>query len=357
MQARHTETVKTFSIGYREQAYSESHHARNVAAHIGTEHLELEVTPAQALEVVAELPDWYDEPFADSSQIPTLLLSRLTRAHVTVALSGDGGDEVFGGYNRYLWLPRLWRRFGAWPRALRNSLACLAEGLPPGAWDGVASLVPERSRPRQFGDKLWKAADALRADDIDAAYQRLVTHWPAPRDIVKGVGRLAAGAAGGTDARSLAAIESRMQLLDMQTYLPDDILTKVDRASMAASLEARVPLLDHRLVEAMWRVPLDMKIRAGEGKWLLRRILYKYVPRTLLERPKMGFAVPIDAWLRGPLRDWAEALLDEGRLRREGWLEPDPVRRAWREHLSGRHNWQHRLWAVLMFQAWQERWL
>ena len=356
MQAQSDRPVKTFTIGFHERGYDEARHAKAVAAHLGTEHTELYVEPSHALDIIPKLAEWYDEPFADSSQIPTFLVSEMTRRHVTVALSGDGGDELFAGYNRYFWGEALWRRLGRLPGGARRAGAGLLTALPPSAWDRLFAAVPVRLRPPQAGDKLHKLADVLRLPDQAALYRRLVSHWEEPASLVPGASEAGIPWDLMADPKMPDFVE-RMQRLDTVTYLPDDILTKVDRASMAVALEARVPLLDHRVVEFAWRLPMTQKIRGGDGKWLLRQVLHRYVPRELIERPKMGFGVPIDVWLRGPLRDWAEALLDERRLRAEGFLDPAPIRRRWAEHLSGARNWQYPLWDVLMFQAWRERWL
>jgi asparagine synthase (glutamine-hydrolysing) len=353
MQSEATRPVKTFSIGFHEEEYDESAQAKAVAEHLGTEHVELFVTSREALDSIEELPRWFDEPFADSSQIPTLLLSRLTREHVTVAISGDGGDEVFGGYNRYVWLPRLWKATGRWPQPVRSAASWALQALSPDAWDSLGRAVPRGRRPRQLGDKIWKAASALTARDIDASYYRIVSHWPNATELVPGSQQTNEGMESPSLSRDLSDPVARMQLLDMITYLPDDILTKVDRASMASSLEARVPLLDHRLVEFAWRLPRASLFANGQTKAPLRRILDRYVPRALIERPKSGFAVPINSWLRGPLRDWAEDLLSEKALADDGLLDPRPIRTAWAEHLSRRRNHQHALWCVLMFQAWR----
>jgi asparagine synthase (glutamine-hydrolysing) len=358
MQSMARQPVKTFTIGFHESGYNEAEHAKAVATHLGTEHTELYVTSRQAMDVIPLLPALYDEPFADSSQIPTYLVSALARQHVTVSLSGDGGDELFGGYNRYFWAMRLWQRLGRLPQPLRRALAAIALAPSPAAWDRlfrlVGPLLPTSLRYTNPGDKLHKSATLFAARQPEAIYQRLVSHWEDPAGVVLGAREPATAI---TDsARWLACDDfaQRMMYLDTVTYLPDDILVKVDRAAMGVSLETRVPLLDHRLLEFAWRLPLGMKIRDGQGKWLLRQVLYRHVPRHLIERPKMGFGVPIDAWLRGPLRDWAEALLDESRLRREGYFAPAPIRQKWAEHLSGRRNWAYHLWDVLMFQAWLE---
>ena len=356
MQAQSARPVKSFTIGFDEAGYDEARDAKQVARHLGTDHTELYVAPDDALAMIPRLASWYDEPFADSSQIPTCLVSEMTRRHATVALSGDGGDEVFAGYNRHVRAAALWRRVGVWPRPLRAALASLLRAVPPSAWDCLFQAAPYSLRQPQAGGKAHKFAAVLSAPDQDALYRRLVSQWDNP-DVLVRDGREPRGVLwDATLRRDFTDITERMQLLDAVTYLPDDILAKVDRASMAVGLEARVPLLDHRVVEFAWRLPPAMKVRNGQGKWLLRQVLRRYVPEKLTGRPKMGFGVPIDRWLRGPLRDWAESLLAEERLRESGYLEPAPIRRAWAEHLSGRRNLQHQLWCVLMFEAWRETW-
>jgi asparagine synthase (glutamine-hydrolysing) len=354
MQAQSERPIRTFTIGFHEEAYNEAKHAKKVAEHLGTEHTELYVEPRDALDVIPKLPLIYDEPFADSSQIPTFLVSELTRNHVTVALSGDGGDELFAGYNRYFWAEAVWRKLQLLPKPARGGMAMVLRAFPPAHWDRIFGIVPSRLRPRLAGDKLHKLADLFALSDRDALYRQLLTHWDAPASLVHG-GKEPTGILWDTDlVNEFSDFTERMQFLDSVTYLPDDILTKVDRASMQVGLEARVPLLDHRVVEFVWRLPGIMKVRKGKGKWLLRQILDRYVPKALIERPKMGFGVPIDSWLRGPLRDWGETLLAERRLREEGFFKPEPIRKKWQEHLSGKRNWQYPLWDVLMFQAWLE---
>jgi asparagine synthase (glutamine-hydrolysing) len=355
MQAQSAQRVRTFSIGFSEAGYDEAPFAKAVAQHLGTDHTELYVEPSHALDVIPRLSDWWDEPFADSSQIPTYLVCALTRKHVTVVLSGDGGDEVFCGYTRYLLGAQLWSRMHRLPPALRHAVACGIRRVSPGNWERLAALVPARFRPPHVGMRAHKFADSLDRSDPDAVYLQMLSHWHQPDAIVlnakEAKGRL-------WDAETPALVPhfvDRMQYLDTLTYLPDDILTKVDRASMAVALEARVPLLDHRVVEAAWRLPLETKMRDGKGKWMLRQILARYVPVSLFERPKMGFGVPIDRWLRGPLRDWAENLLGEGRLRSQGLLDPGPIRERWHAHLEGGANWAYPLWNVLMLQAWLDR--
>ncbi len=358
MQMQSARPVQTFTIGFHEAGYNEAEHALAVARHLGTEHTEMYVTAQQALDVIPRLPALYDEPFSDSSQIPTFLVAQLARRHVAVSLSGDGGDELFGGYNRYFMGRSLWRKIGRVPRGLRAATAGGINMLSPAAWNRIlaplAGVLPHHLRYANFGDKLHKLADVLAVREPDALYHGLVSHWPDPAAIVIGGHEPPTALTDPARRAALGDFTERMMYLDLVSYLPDDILVKVDRAAMGVSLETRVPLLDHEVVEFAWRVPLSMKIRDGQGKWLLREVLYKHVPRALIERPKMGFGVPLDAWLRGPLRDWAEALLAEDRLRREGYFHAAPIREKWQEHLTGRRNWQYHLWDVLMFQAWLE---
>ncbi|MEA2955054.1 MAG: hypothetical protein QOJ58_551 [Alphaproteobacteria bacterium] len=356
MQAQSTRSVKTFSIGFHESGYDEAQCAKQVAAHLGTDHTEFYVEPRHALDVIPHLADWFDEPFADPSQIPTYLVSELTRKHVTVALSGDGGDELFAGYNRYVWAERLARAVNLVPRPLRGASAAALRALAPQSWNRLFEFVPAAWRPALPGDKLHKITTLLDNPQPDAIYRRLVSQWERPEEVAA-AGREPRGPLWDpTIAHDFPDLVPRMQLLDMITYLPDDILTKVDRATMAVGLEGRVPLLDHRVVAYSWSLPLEFKLRGGRSKWLLRQVLDRYVPRSLIDRPKMGFGVPIDAWLRGPLREWAESLLAPARLASDGFVRVEPVRRAWREHLEGSRNWQYPLWTVLMLQAWRARW-
>jgi asparagine synthase (glutamine-hydrolysing) len=356
MQAQSTRSVKTFSIGFHESGYDEAQCAKQVAAHLGTDHTEFYVEPRHALDVIPHLADWFDEPFADPSQIPTYLVSELTRKHVTVALSGDGGDELFAGYNRYVWAERLAQAVNLVPRPLRGASAAALRALAPQSWNRLFGFVPAAWRPALPGDKLHKITTLLDNPQPDAIYRRLVSQWERPEEVAA-AGREPRGPLWDpTIAHDFPDLVPRMQLLDMITYLPDDILTKVDRATMAVGLEGRVPLLDHRVVAYSWSLPLEFKLRGGRSKWLLRQVLDRYVPRSLIDRPKMGFGVPIDAWLRGPLREWAESLLAPARLASDGFVRVEPVRRAWREHLEGSRNWQYPLWTVLMLQAWRARW-
>jgi asparagine synthase (glutamine-hydrolysing) len=350
MQAQSSRPVRTFSIGFHEAGYNEAEHAKAVAQHLGTDHTELYVTAQQALDVIPKLPSLYSEPFADSSQIPTFLVSQLARQHVTVSLSGDAGDELFCGYNRYQMTAGLWGKLSRIPQPLRQMAAKLITALPPAAWDKLAAVLPMS----RVGDKLHKGAAVLGSRSVADLYRGMVSHWD-PASVVLGATEPASVLTGAVpNLQGLNDVE-RMMALDMLSYLPDDILAKVDRAAMGVSLETRVPFLDHRVVEFAWSLPLHYKLRNGVTKWPLRQVLYRHVPRELIERPKMGFGVPIDHWLRGPLRDWAETLLSESRLRQEGFFDPAPIRRKWAEHLSGQRSWHYHLWDVLMFQAWLEK--
>jgi asparagine synthase (glutamine-hydrolysing) len=359
MQTHSRRPVKTFTIGFHEAAYDEAHHAERVARHLGTEHTQLYVTPAQARAVIAKLPVLYDEPFADVSQIPTFLVSQLARREVTVGLSGDGGDEIFGGYSRYCWGHRIWRNIAWMPAAVRTTASRMLNSVSPGTWDALfgaaRACLPRSAKVQHPGDKLQKLAGLLTAGSQRALYAGLVSIWREPEQVVLGATEPATAVDGGDRWLASRDFREAMMFWDTTTYLPDDILAKVDRASMGVSLETRLPILDHSIVEFAWRLPLSMKIRRGRGKWLLQRVLEKYVPAGLIDRPKMGFGVPIDSWLRGPLRDCCEALLDGRRLRDEGFFNPGPIRQKWTEHLSGRRNWQYLLWGVLMFQMWREQ--
>ena len=354
MQAQSAQPVKTFTIGFHEKGYNEAVHAQAVARHLGTDHTELYVSPEDAMSVIPRLPTIWDEPFSDSSQIPTLLVSELARKHVTVSLSGDGGDELFFGYNRYTQGYRIWKNLHRIPMPLRQTLARVLQITPGALLEGLMGILPKHYKVPHLADWLPELADIIIEQSSDSYYHRLVSHWKDPAAVVLG-GEEPATIFGSPECMpKLPGMRERMMYLDSLTYLPDDILTKVDRASMAVSLEARVPLLDHRVVEFAWRVPMSLKYRDGKGKWLLREVLYRYVPRELMERPKMGFGVPVDAWLRGPLREWAEELLNENRLRQEGFFDPAPIRKMWQEHITGKRRWHYYLWDVLMFQAWLE---
>lgn len=360
MQALSSRPVKTFSIGFREADYNEAEYAEAIARHLGTEHTELYVTPKESLEVIPRLPAIWDEPFSDASQIPTFLIAELTRHYVTVSLSGDGGDELFGGYNRYSELRWIWDKVKRLPVFARQLAASTITALSPAALTRAAGpllhLAPTRWRHGNVGEKLHKLAEAIALPDPETIYRdALISHWKDPAAVVIGGAEPETLVTARSRWPDIADYTERMMWLDLVTYLPDDVLVKVDRAAMAVSLETRAPFLDHRVAEFAWRLPLSLKIRHGQGKWILRQVLHRYVSKELIERPKMGFGVPIDSWLRGPLREWAAALLEPTRLAREGFLHAAPITRKWQEHLAGRRNWQYPLWGVLMFQAWLER--
>jgi len=356
MQVQSKQPVRTFTIGFDEHGYDEAVHAKEVARHLGTEHTELYVRPEDALNVVPQLPSMYCEPFADSSQMATYLVSKMASEQVKVVLSGDGGDELFGGYNRYLTARKVWGQMGRLPKPARHVAAHMLRSLSPSTWDGlykrISPILPKRFHIASPGDKAQKLADVLALSDGHAFFHQLTSHWKDPASIVIGAIEPQTLLTDPSAWPKTDSFEHWMMAMDVQTYMTDDILVKVDRAAMAASIETRVPMIDHRIVELSWRMPLDFKIRNGQGKWMLREVLYRHVPKELIERPKQGFGVPLDSWLRGPLRDWAESLIDASRLRQEGYFHPAPIRQMWDEHLSGRRNWQHHLWNVLMFQAW-----
>jgi len=338
MQAQSNKPIKTFSIGFHEDAYNEAEYAKAIAQHLGTDHTELYVSPKEAMAVIPKLPTLYDEPLSDPSQIPTYLVSELTRKHVTVSLSGDGGDELFYGYSRYFFAQRIWNKIG-W--------------IPPKFRVVVGHII---SKPLLSDiTKLKLISEVLSVTNQDDFYHRVVSAWKKPTDIVIGANEPLTALTGVSRKAQISGLSQRMMYFDQISYLPDDILVKVDRASMGVSLEARVPLIDHRVVEFAWRLPQSLKYRNGKGKWILREVLYRYVPQRFVERPKKGFGVPIDSWLRGPMRDWAEDLLDEKRLYDEGYFYPKPIREKWREHLACKRDWSHYLWRVLMFQAWLEQ--
>jgi asparagine synthase (glutamine-hydrolysing) len=360
MQAQSGRPVRTFTVAMPEAGFDESEDAAAVARWLGTDHTEVELSVSDALELVPTLPVHYDEPFSDPSGLPTSLVCVAARRHVTVSLSGDGGDEVFGGYNRYLYSRQVLQRLRSLPRPARETASRLLLALSPAAWDRAIGrlepFLPLRLRVRNPGDKAQKLGNLLRMADTGDLYLALVSHWD-------GASPVEEGDAPSTlldDPTTWPALEDlteQMMFLDTAVSLPDDMLTKVDRASMSTGLEVRVPLLDHRVVEFAWRLPPGLKVGTDGGKHLLRRVLHRYVPASLIERPKMGFDPPLAAWLRGPLREWAECLLQERRLRDEGFLDPVRVREAWAEHVSGRRNRTYELWGALMFQAWSEEWL
>lgn len=351
MQANTTKPVKTFTMGFDNKAYNEAEHAKLVAQHLGTDHTEMYVSPSDALNVIPNLHTIYDEPFADSSQIPTYLVSKLAKSEVTVALSGDGGDELFAGYNRHQLAHQVWPKVSKLPYALRRVMATGITQFSPNQLDKLSPYLPKSMKMRTLGDKLHKASSVIAAKDDASLYLGLVSQWKDPSNVVLG----------GVEPNSIITTNKlmnelstpeRMMALDMMTYMPDDILTKVDRAAMAVSLETRVPMLDHSVVEFAWQLPMSIKLKGGVTKWPLRELLYQYVPKELVERPKMGFALPLSEWLRGSLKDWAEDLLQPLRLQKEGYINETVVTKMWREHLSGKQNHTAQLWCVLMFQQW-----
>ena len=356
LQAQGNEPLRTFTIGFENPAFDESPHAEAVARHLGTRHTTLTVTEAETREIIPHLPELYDEPFADSSQIPTHLVCRAARRDVTVALSGDGGDELFGGYNRHVWVPAIWNRVGWLPAGARAILGRVLTAVPSHAWDRLGRVPGPFRRFSRLGEKINRLGTWFEgATSLELFYRNIIAAWDGHR--------LVPGAPLGPtvlDDPVPTTLSDEpagwMMFQDMRSYLPDDILCKVDRAAMGTSLETRVPFLDPGVLAVSARVPETMKIRKGKGKWILRQILYRYVPPELIERPKTGFGIPVGDWLRGPLRPWAEDLLSEAILQGEGNLNPDPIRRCWAEHLSGQRDWTHRLWIVLMFMAWRERW-
>jgi len=351
MQSQSSSPVETFSIGFKEEGYNEAVYAKQIAQHLGTKHTELYVSAQDAMNVIPKLSSLYDEPFSDSSQIPTYLVSAMTKESVTVSLSGDAGDELFGGYNRYLWTRKIWNKVKYMPSSVRKFIAWGMTSVSPMVWNKILCQIVSMPLP---GDKIHKLANLLPAKSAEDFYFHLISHWHDVDNVVIGSEYLVAPVASNSTKLDLGSIEQDMMYLDSTSYLPDDILTKVDRAAMGVSLETRVPFLDHHVVEFAYQLPLSMKIQNGESKWILKQVLDKYIPRELMERPKMGFGVPIDSWLRGPLRDWAESLLDESRLKQEGFFHAELIRKKWNEHLSGNCNWQYHLWDVLMFQAWLE---
>lgn len=352
MQAQSKRPIKTFSVGFEDAAYNEAGYARRIAWHLGADHEELFVTANDALALIPKLPSIYDEPFGGSSQIPTFLVSQLAKKSVKVSFSGDGGDELFGGYNRHVFGAEVWGRVSKLPRPIRLALGSMGRTLPGG--QSLLNWIPRHARLPQLEVKLGKLSNALGMDSGTDFYKALVSVWKAPEKVVLGASEPNTVLNRPEEWPNLSGLRERMLFWDQKTYLADEILTKLDRASMAVSLEARVPFLDHRLVEFSWQVPMAYKIRKGQGKWLLRQLTHRYVPQELMERPKQGFGIPIESWLRGPLREWAESLLDEQKLRDQGFFDPKPMRQAWNDHINGRGKRQYELWAALMFQAWLE---
>ncbi len=359
MQQQADQPVRTFSVGFDDARYDESIHAVAVAAHLGTDHLTLRATPGMALDLVPRLPELFDEPFADSSQLPTALVSRLTREHVTVALSGDAGDELFGGYNRHLWVPRIWHKLKRLPLPARRALAVSLKAIPSHRYDQLMQLggrwLPDRLRLRTFGEKLHKLAAVLASPGERALFAGVAAMNRQPDTLLARQVPDRAPEALYPALQQFNSVEW-MLLMDTLHYMVDDVLVKVDRASMASSLEVRVPFLDPEVFHTAWRIPSNIRLREGQGKWVLRQLLYRHVPRELIERPKMGFAVPLDAWLRGPLRPWAEDLLSSASLKDLPLLDPRQAQSLWQAHLKGQGHHAQQLWTVLQLLAWQRRW-
>ena len=348
MQKQSNKAIKTFTIGFDNQIYNEATYAKKIANHLGTDHSELYISAQQALDVIPKLPTVFDEPFSDSSQIPTFLVSQLASNHVTVTLTGDGGDELFCGYNRHLITNNYYTKLANCPHYLRIFIANLIRLVPPKNWDNLYKLTNQFQTGT--GYKIHKGADALESRSINDLHEHFVTHWPRESVVISE----STSESFNTNKINLNTLSpaEQMMALDLLNYLPNDILTKLDRSSMACSLETRIPLLDHRIVEFASKLPIHLKLKNNESKWILREILYRHIPKVLFDRPKMGFSIPLDEWLRGLLRDWSENLLDETRLTNEGFLNPTLIRKKWLEHLSGQGNWGAYLWDVLMFQAW-----
>ncbi|MDA8612539.1 asparagine synthase (glutamine-hydrolyzing) [Candidatus Pelagibacter bacterium] len=354
MQLQSNKPIKTFTIGFDEGDYDEAKYAKRIAKHLGTNHTELYISPKKAMEVIPKIPSIYDEPFSDSSQIPTFLVSQLAKQQVKVALSGDGGDELFCGYNRHVISKKFSNIFRLTPLSFRKIFSSGLHSISPQGWNKISKLLPGLNNYSNFGDKIHKFGYALEAKTLHDLYYMLRSHWQNPTEVVIGSKEPGTLLTQFKPKLDMLNAQQQMMVLDALTYLPDDILVKIDRASMASSLETRAPFLDHKLIEYVWKIPHDLKFRKGQGKWILKKILSQYVPSNLIERPKMGFGIPLDAWLRGSLKDWAESLLSEKRLIQENYFNAKLIRDKWEEHLSGKQNWQYLLWNVLMFQAWIE---
>lgn len=352
MQSQAAHPVNTFTIGFDQDDFSEARYAKKIARHLGTNHRELNVTPNQVIETIPKIPSIYDEPFSDSSQIPTFLISQFANQNVKVALSGDGGDELFCGYNRYMMSTTFSNLQNYTPLILRKILAGTINSISPRNWNRISKVLPGLNKHLNFGEKIHKFANVLKTKSLQDYYYTLCSHWQNPDKVLIDVDEPK------TTLKKLISeldglnIQQQMMVMDSITYLSDDILVKLDRAAMASSLETRAPFLDHKLIEHVWKIPHSLKIKNGKGKFILRQILDRYVPNALTERPKMGFGIPLAEWLRGPLKDWAENLLDEKILRHEGYFNSELIKNKWKEHLTGKKNWQYDLWDVLMFQAW-----
>lgn len=352
MQAQSRQRVKTFSIGFDDEEFNEAHHAKVIADHLNTDHTELYIKTEEALKVIPKLSELYDEPFADSSQIPTFLISELAKQHVTVSLTGDAGDELFCGYNRYIFTNKLWRQISKIPMPLRKATSSLIRSIDPSFWDKTVSRFPLINKTNYLGQKLHKGANVLTCTDIDDVYSLLISQDVyscslLPHDYEDPIDALQ------INLLSLSSLD-RMMVIDFMTYLPDDVLVKVDRASMGVSLETRLPFLDHRIIEFAWSLPAHRKLHNNISKWPLKQLLYRHVPPQLVNRPKMGFAIPLNNWLRGPLKDWAHDLLNEKNLMEQGLFDAKAIQMIWQAHLNGKNRFSSLLWTILMFQAWSK---
>ena len=355
MQTQASQPIKTFTIGFHEQSYNEAKYAKTLAKFIGTDHTEFYVSDKQALEVIPKLSNIYDEPFSDSSQIPTYLVSHLAKENVKVSLSGDGGDELFCGYNRYVMSKNWWNKLSTIPLPLRKFLADRITSISSNSWSKILKIFLRSNYLGNLGDLMFKFSRVLRCETLDDAYLKLTSHIDNPTEIVLNSKKIETRLSKYNSELGQFDNQQKMMIFDALTYLPDDILVKVDRASMANSLEIRAPFLDKRIVEYSWKIPQSLKLKDNRGKWILREILRKYVPNSIIERPKMGFGVPIDSWLRGQLRDWAETLLNETRLKNDGYFDHNHIKKVWNQHLSKKKNWQYHLWDILMFQSWLDK--
>ncbi len=360
MQSKSTRPVKTFSIGFHEKGFNEAEEAKRVSATLGTDHTELYLLPEEVLRIIPSIPEYWDEPFSDPSQIPTYAVSRLARQQVTVSLSGDGGDELFGGYTRYRRTQKIWKFAQRIPAPLRSRLGTLVGFFPPALWDGLLKIISpalsSRSGKGPMGERLSKMADLLSQPDLGPLYYSRLSHFDQPADLLPGSQELKSILNDPRVPGEFQGVTERLMFLDSMHYLPGDILSKVDRASMAVGLEARVPLLDHRVFEYAWKLPLAQRVGGGVGKLVLRRLLERHLPSNLVNRPKMGFGIPLGDWLRGPLRPWAEELLLRESVEDRGLLNSGLVREMWNQHLSGERNRQFILWDVLVFQSWMRHW-
>ena len=361
MQAQSNIPIKTFTIGFYEKKYNEATFAKEIAKYLKTDHTELYLTYQKAMEIIPKLPNIYDEPFSDSSQIPTFLISQLAHKDVTVSLSGDGGDELFGGYKRYFLTNKIWNKIKLLPHFIKRDIIKLISVIPPERWNTLLNnfnfIIPKKLHQTLYGDKLYKLLDILNKPSDSQLYKALISHWKYPENLVINSKEPNTVFDNKKIDKNINNFTDKMMFFDLITYLPDDILVKVDRASMSMGLETRVPILDHRIVEFSKKLPLSLKIKEQKSKWILRQILYKYVPKKLIERPKMGFGVPINDWIKGPLKEWAEDLLNENKLKQDGFLNFELIRKRWQEHINQKRNWGGWLWDVLMFQSWKKKWM